>query len=170
MKKIRVLSCVSAAAAAALALAAPAQASPVAGHIGVGISETLGAGTGANIVYDAGIWHADGTLSLAKIGGLLGTGDTSILGLSGHGWYHLNSAAASDFSVGGGLSFYRRDPDGDPPARSAVSIDIGFQIRAFVTSNVSVSGIGGLSIFTGDADGYSLGGEPLGAFAFTYFF
>lgn len=172
MRKIRVLNFISLAAitVAGLAASGSAQASPVAGRFGLGVIDTLGQGAGINGVYDGGPWHADATIALAKIDDAPIGDNDSRLSLGVHGWYHLNNGASSDFSVGGGLSFFRVDPPGDNNTRSAVSIDAGFQIRAFVTSNVAVSGFGGLQIVTGDSDGYALGGQPLGAFALTYFF
>ena len=139
---------------------------PVHGQFGLGIADTLGGPTGINGVFDGGPWHAEVTLSLASTG----PGDnTSRFNLGGHGWFHLHSGASSDFSVGGGLSYERIDPPG-PASGSVVGIDLGFQIRAFVTSNVAVSATGGLQVLTGDDDGFVLGGQPVGAFGLTYFF
>jgi hypothetical protein len=142
---------------------------PVHGQFGLGIADTLGGPPGINGVFDAGIWHAEATLRLSNLD------NTSRIDLGGHGWYHLHTGASSDFSVGGGLSLARVDPEGNRPdgssnASSIIGIDLGFQIRAFVTSNVAVAATGGLQVLTGDGDGFVLGGQPIAAFSFTYFF
>ena len=179
MRKARDLSFVSqaalmsAAALVVLGAAGSARAeTPVHGNLGIGIADTLGGPTGINGVFDAGPWHAEATLGLAS------ANSTSRIELAGHGWFHLHSGASSDFSVGGGLSLDRVDPPGDKPAaagggsnaQTTVGIDLGFQIRAFVTSNVAVAATGGLQVLTGDGDGFVIGGQPVGAFSLTYFF
>jgi hypothetical protein len=145
---------------------------PVHGQFGLGIADTLGGPTGINGVFDGGPWHAEVTLALSN------ANETSRIDLGAHGWFHLHTGASSDFSVGGGLSLDRVDPPGDRPAglgggsnaSSTVGIDLGFQIRAFVTSNVAVAATGGLQVLTGDGDGFVLGGQPVGAFSLTYYF
>jgi hypothetical protein len=172
MQKFRVLTSVSGAALAVTAflsaLLAPATAaaedSPVAGRFGVGIVSTLGPNTGLNVVYDGGPWHADATLALSDVD------SDSRIGIGAHGWFHLHHGASSDFSLGGGLTLDRYNPSGAPPVQSRVGIDLGMQIRAFVTSNVAVGARGGLLVLTGDQDGFVLGGEPVGEFSLTYFF
>jgi hypothetical protein len=183
MRKIRDLSFVSKATAQAVlvagvvcvGLAAPGTAraeTPVHGQFGLGIADTLGGPAGLNGVFDGGIWHAEATLALSS------ANSTSRVDLGGHGWFHLHTGASSDFSVGGGLSLDRVDPPGDKPASAGggsnatttLGIDLGFQIRAFVTANVAVAATGGLQVLTGDGDGFVLGGQPIGAFSFVYFF
>jgi hypothetical protein len=164
----RLLSLLAAAVVGALAMTSgtAAEASPVAGKLGLGIATTLGGGagfTGLNLVFDGGPWHADATAALAGNG-------SSQASLGAHGWFHVREGAMSDFSVGGGVSWYRFNPDGPPEGDSIVGIDIGFQIRAFVTANVAVGARAGLFVRTGDDDSFFLGGEPVGAFSFTYFF
>jgi hypothetical protein len=158
---------------AGLGVASSARAeTPVHGQFGLGVADTLGGPTGINGVFDGGIWHAEATLGLSS------ANSTSRIDLGAHGWYHLHTGASSDFSVGGGLSLDRLDPPGDRPAgagggsnaTSTIGIDLGFQIRAFVTSNVAVAATGGLQVLTGDGDGFVLGAQPIGAFSFTYFF
>lgn len=169
MKKTGVLSYVlrfaatAAMAAFVLTQADAAQASPVAGRLGLGIVNSLSGATGLNVVYDGGMWHADATLALAGNG-------SSRADLGGHGWFHLREGSMSDFSVGGGVSWLRVDPDGPAEESSVVGIDFGFQIRVFVTANVAVGARAGLLVRTGDDDGFSLGGEPVGDFSLTYFF
>jgi hypothetical protein len=166
--RCRLLSVLAATAVGALVLASSgeAAASPVAGKLGLGIATSLGGGaglTGLNLVFDGGPWHADATAALAGNG-------SSQASLGAHGWFHVREGAMSDFSVGGGISWYRINPDGPPEGESVVGIDIGFQIRAFVTANVAVGARAGLFVRTGDDDSFFLGGEPVGAFSFTYFF
>jgi hypothetical protein len=189
MRKIRDLSCFSKAASApasklavkaalvvvaacaSLGVAGSAHAeTPAHGQFGLGIADTLGGPTGLNGVFDAGVWHAELTMGLSS------SNSTSRIDLAGHGWFHLHTGASSDFSVGGGLSMDRLDPPGDRPAGggsnavTTIGIDLGFQIRAFLTANVAISATGGLSVLTGDGDGFVFGGQPIGAFSFTYFF
>ena len=57
-----------------------------------------------------------------------------------------------------------------PNRSTSSSIDIGAQIRAFLTSNVALSAFGGLAVLAGDADGFALDGQPVGALGLTYFF
>lgn len=178
MRKSRVLAFGPLAAFAFLAastVAAPAFAQEATGtsrHFGVGIADTLGGPTGLNVVFDGGLWHAEATLGLSS------QNDTSRIDVGGHGWFHLHTVASADFSVGGGLNVARLDPPGDRPAglgggsnaSTVIGIDMGFQIRAFVTTNVAVSVSGGLQVLTGDDDGFVLGGQPVGAWGLTYFF
>jgi hypothetical protein len=162
---IRVLTLVLATALGVAMVPGRAEAqSPVAGKLGLGVVETFGGNTGLNLVFDGGPWHAEGLLFLSGIEG------DSRIDLGARGWFHLHSTTNADFSVGGGLGIDRWDPSGDNNTRTVVGIDLGFNIRAFVTSNVAVGAFGGLRVATGDRDGFQLGGTPLGAFSLTYFF
>jgi hypothetical protein len=72
-------------------------------------------------------------------------------------WYHLHNTANADFSVGGGLG-YEHTPAG-PGSADVLFIELGAQLRAFVTSNVALSASLGLSIATVDGEGYGIGGQ-----------
>ena len=175
MKKTRVLSRVcsflvaTVLAVVVLTNSGAAEASPVGGRLGLGIINTFqGTGdgpTGLNLVYDGGAWHVDAALALA------GINDDSQTNLGAHAWFHLREGSASDFSIGGGVGWYRFSPDGPDESSSSLGIDLGFQIRVFVTANVAVGARAGLLVLSGDGpDGFVLGGEPVGAFSLTYFF
>ena len=176
MMKVRALSFALVAALALVAAAGTAQAqetAPVAttrGGLGVGAAAMLRGPSGLNVVYDAGRWHADAILGIAGDagGGPGGGGTTFDLGV--RGWFHLHQGNNSDFSLGGGLGFQMSDPDGPADSTTVTTIDIGAQIRAFVTSNVALSAFGGLAVLTGDLDGFALDGQPVGILGLTYFF
>ncbi|HEY0708326.1 MAG TPA: hypothetical protein VGG33_16085 [Polyangia bacterium] len=167
--RFRLLSFLAATAVGAFVMTntAEAQASPVAGKLGLGIATAFSPGpgpdTGLNLVFDGGMWHADAIAALSGNG-------ASTASLGAHGWFHVREGAMSDFSVGGGLGWFRYNPEGPGEGASGVGIDIGFMIRAFVTANVAVGATGGLQVLSGDFDGFSLSGQPVGAFSFTYFF
>jgi hypothetical protein len=174
MMKVRALSFALVAALVLVATAGTAQAqetAPVAatrGGLGVGAAAMLRGPSGLNVVFDAGRWHADAILGIAGDAGGPGAGTTIDLGA--RGWFHLHQGNNSDFSLGGGLGFQLSDPDGPADSSNVITIDIGAQIRAFVTSNVALSAFGGLAVITGDADGFALDGQPVGILGLTYFF
>jgi hypothetical protein len=121
--------------------------------LGVGAEGMLfGGPSGLSVAYDAGPWHIDTLLGLEKLGGVRST-----FNLGGRFWYHLHNTANADFSVGGGLG-YRHSPAGAGSADS-LYIELGAQLRAFLTSNVALSASLGLSIATVDAEGYGIGGQ-----------
>jgi hypothetical protein len=176
MKKVRALSFALVAAIGMVAAAGTAQAQetaaavPARGGLGLGAATMLRGPSGLNVVYDAGRWHADAILGIAgDDAGGPGGGGTSI-GLGARGWFHLHSGANSDFSLGGGIGFQMEDPDGPAESSNAITIDIGAQIRAFITSNVAISAFGGLAVLAGDADGFALDGQPVGLLGLTYYF
>jgi opacity protein-like surface antigen len=179
MKKVRALSYALAAALALVAAAGTAQAqetaaaAPARGGLGIGIASMLRGPSGLNIVFDGGRWHADAILGIAGddgtgpgFGGFSGT----TIDLGARGWFHLHNSTNADFSLGGGLGFQLLDPDGAPETVNVITIDIGAQIRAFLTSNVALSAFGGLTVLAGDADGFALDGQFVGALGLTYFF
>jgi hypothetical protein len=175
MMKVRALSFAVVAVLALVTAAGTAQAqetapaAPTRGGLGVGAAAMLRGPSGLNVVFDAGRWHADAILAIAGDDGGVAGGGTSI-DLGARGWFHLHNGANSDFSLGGGLGFQMVDPDGPGESVNFVTIDIGAQIRAFVTSNVALSAFGGLTVLAGDADGFALDGQPVGVLGLTYFF
>jgi hypothetical protein len=175
MKKVRALSYAFAAALALVAAAGTAQAqetapaAPARGGLGVGVASMLRGPSGLNVVFDGGRWHADAILGIAGDDGGVGGGGTAI-DLGARGWFHLHSGTNADFSLGGGLGFQMIDPDGPGESANGITIDIGAQIRAFLTSNVALSAFGGLAVLAGDFDGFALDGQPVGALGLTYFF
>jgi hypothetical protein len=130
--------------------------------VGVGYAAMLSGANGLSGSYDGGRWHADVLVGLSNNG-------TSSLELGVRGWFHLHSAAAADFSVGGGLGIINTNPPG-PGDSQIVGIDVGLLIRAFVTSNVALSAFGGLGIQTGDSDLVALNAQPVGLLGLTYYF
>ncbi len=150
---------------AVLAMATPAfaQESAPAGSYGVGIAQSTGGVTGLELTYDAGPWYA------SALTGLRGGNGESRIDFGGEAWWKVHRGASADFALGGGLGIDRYDRR-DSPAAVIFGVDLGFKIRVFVTPNVAVGAFGGLAIAAGDADGFELGGEPIGAFSLTYFF
>jgi hypothetical protein len=134
------------------------------GGLGVGFSQMVGGPGGVDVVYDGGRWHADA---------FLGVGDTSTvttLVLGGRGWFHLHSSTNADFSLGGGLGMSNVNPDGPAESSTVIKIDLGAQIRAFITQNVALSAGLGIGIFAADGEGFLLNGQPLGDLGLHYYF
>lgn len=156
---------------AAFLLLAPAvaHAGGSAGSIGVGAEYNLFSLGGASVNFDQGDFH---------VGGFLGfsdgdtPGDNTEVTIGGRFWWHVHSTAMSDFSVGGSLGMLHED-ESSPPANDDHTdfyIDLGAQIRAFVTSNVALSTSLGLGIAAGDADGVILTGQPVLIAGVHYYF
>jgi hypothetical protein len=175
MMKVRALSYALVAALALVVTAGTAQAqetapaAPARGGLGIGAASMLRGPSGLNVVFDGGRWHADAILGIEGDDGGVGGGGTAI-GLGARGWFHLHNSSNADFSLGGGLGFSLLDPDGPGDSINVITIDIGAQIRAFVTSNVALSAFGGLTVLAGDADGFALDGQPVGILGLTYYF
>jgi hypothetical protein len=144
------------------------------GYLGLGAAQMLQEGQGVNpagtsvqLVYDAGMWHAEGLVGASG-------GDTAFL-IGGRGWFHLHATDVSDFSVGGGLGIAHQEdarPVDDDEDITSLLLDIGAQIRVFLVPNVTLSATAGIGVRTGDndEDGFLFGGQLNGALAFTYFF
>lgn len=135
------------------------------GSLGVGVQTMLtGAGPfGAQLVYDAGMFHIEGIFGFASNG-------STNLDLGGRFWYHIHAAQLADFSLGGGVGVVSIDPDGDAEGTTDVHINVGAQLRAFLVPNVALSVSAGLAIITGDADLVAVTGDLVGAAGVTYFF
>jgi hypothetical protein len=146
--------------------AAPAMAGGAEGSIGVGAEAQLSTVSGLSMNYDAGRFH---------VGGLLGFSDqpganNSVLQLGGRFFWRVASSAMADFSVGGQFGYDRRNNAAGNTADS-LFLEPGFQIRAFVASNVALSFTGGIVIGTADAEGFSVLGQiNAGAGVHYYFF
>jgi hypothetical protein len=126
---------------------------------GVGVTGMLlGGPAGLSLAYDGGPWHVDTMLGLFKSGPNV----RANFAIGARFWYHLHSTTNSDFSVGGGLGYLRignRPPA--VPAVTGIFIEAGAQIRAYLTSNVALSGTLGFSIATADFEAYGIGGQSL---------
>ena len=139
---------------------------PLAGVGGIG--GFFGLGAAPAIEYDLGDYHIDAHLIFAtgEAGGPPPFGgDVTTIGLGGRFWYHLFMHDASDFSVGGGVSFVNVNPDG---ADSSTSIfaEAGGKIRMFLVPQVALSSSFGLVLGLADADGVALGGQVLGGITY----
>lgn len=116
------------------------------GTIGVGAEFQLSDLGGVSVNYDAGRFH---------VGGFLGFDDpegdnNDTISIGARFFYHIASTAMSDFGIGGGFGIQSEngpDPDG---RTTALFLEPGFQIRAFIVSNVALSFTGGISIGTID--------------------
>lgn len=153
-----------------LALAAgTASAGGSKGSLGVGgeaqINGRLG-GISAN--YDLGEFHLGGFLGFSDDGG---DNDTDVA-LGARFYYHVHSTAMADFGIGGsfGLGLFGDRMNGDNNT-TEVYIEPGFQMRAFVASNVALSFTGGLTLGVADAEGVAVTAQPVAfAGAHYYFF
>ena len=136
------------------------------GSLGVGgeaqINGLLG-GVSAN--YDMGEFHLGGFLYVADPAG----DDNTDIGLGARFFYHVHSTAMADFGVGGSVGLFFQGAPGDDDPMS-VFIEPGFQIRAFVASNVALSFTGGLAIGAADAEGLLLSAQPTGTAGVHYYF
>jgi hypothetical protein len=152
------------------------------GSIGIGAERTLGdvlLNVGNNTVaisglggisanYDMGEFHLGGFLGFSDDGG---TDDTDVA-VGGRFYYHLHSSAMADFGIGGGIGigiFGDRTGAVDDNA-TVLLLEPGFQMRAFVASNVALSFSAGLTLGLADADGVTLSGQPNGAAGVHYYF
>jgi hypothetical protein len=153
----------------------------LAGGDGLGIGATVpltnqigGAGffPGANVVYDAGMFHVEGILGFTSQPNP-GTDRTSNWVFGVGGWYHFHRGSSSDFSLGGVIAIdYLSAPAG---SRTLTALEPGALVRAFVTPNVAVFARTGLAILLGDSApgggaNFYLGGQPVIVAGFTYFF
>jgi hypothetical protein len=131
---------------------------------GLDTFEPLPALAGPAVTYQTQKFHIDGILSY-------GDNDAfTTLGVGGRFYYELHSTQASDLSVGGGLGILNID-NGDN-SDSAVLIEAGGKIRAFLAPSVAVNASLGLGYVSGafDRDYILFGGQLVGAIGITYFF
>lgn len=133
--------------------------------LGLGYAAMLTGPSGLSLAYDFGRFHIDSMLDVWSH-------DETALAFGVRGWLHLHSAAAADFSIGGGLGVTQDSPGDDD--NDVVHFEAGFLIRAFVTSNVALSAFGGLGIRTGDVAPseaeWELDAQPLAGIGLTYYF
>ncbi|MFN0248578.1 MAG: hypothetical protein ACKV2T_16925 [Kofleriaceae bacterium] len=139
------------------------------GSIGVGFESQLNSvlnGVSAN--YDMGEFHLGGFLGFADGGG---DDDTEIT-FGGRFYYHVHSTAMADFGIGGsfGVGILPPISPGIDEKPTVVYIEPGFQIRAFVASNVALSFSGGLSLGVADAEGVEVTGQLTGLAGIHYYF
>ncbi len=143
--------------------------------IGVGASAFLSGLAGVQVDYDTYAWDVEGLFSFADRDQGNNRSRT-YLEAGVRGWFHLHHGSSSDFSVGGGIGFMNAS-GGGPPSTTTTLIEPGVRARVFVTPNVAVHAMLGLSIELGDNPGggasntgVALLGQPLFGVGFTYFF
>jgi hypothetical protein len=145
--------------------------------IGVGASAFLSGVAGVQVDYDTPLWDADAILGFADRSGGNGNNAPSQtqIQFGVQGWYHLHRGSSSDFSVGGGIGLDHTTGAG--PNLTATVIELGARPRAFITSNVAVHAMLGISITVGDNGvlgaenkGVGIGAQPLFGAGFTYYF
>jgi hypothetical protein len=142
--------------------------------IGVGASFTLGGAAtfapAGQFVYDTSMFHIEGLFGFSSIEN--GAGDrVSDFVFGAGGWYHFHKGASSDFSLGGLIAI--DTTSGPGPSTTVTSFEPGAQVRTFLTPNVALHARVGLAFRfgdTGSGTNIGLGGQPAGAFGFTYFF
>lgn len=150
-----------------VATTAAAHAGGQEGAIGVGVEiGNNGEAGGVSMNYDAGKFHVGGFLGFNDGGG---DNDTDYT-FGGRFYWHVHQTAMSDFGVGGGVGFFSQDQADPMDRQSRLYFEPGFQIRAFVTSNVALSFTGGISFRLVDADGATIGGQLSGVAGIHYYF
>jgi hypothetical protein len=137
--------------------------------LGVGASAFVNGPAGPEVVYDFGLFHLGGLLAFDNRD--VGPASRTIVVFGVSGWYHLSMGTNSDFSVGGGIGYAHNSAGA---GSSAVTIDPGAMVRAFVTPNVAVHARLGFQLAFDNAgpigEHFGLDSNLLGAFGFTYFF
>jgi hypothetical protein len=139
--------------------------------LGLGGAAFLSGLVGPEVTYDFGMFHLAGLLAFQRADtGPMGASETQIqFGVSA--WYHLHMGASSDFSLGGGIG-YAHDSGGN--GSSAIALEPGAMVRAFVTPNVAIHSRMGLVFAFDNAtpinEHLELASQILFAFGFTYFF
>ena len=134
--------------------------------IGVGAEVEISQIGGVSINYDAGRFHAGGFLSFQDPAGA----NNTRIEIGGRFFYHVASTASSDFSVGGGLGLRNTGQGANNGSTTELFIEPGFQIRAFIVSNVALSFTGGFSIGAADASSLAIDGQVTGIAGVHYYF
>jgi len=137
------------------------------GAIGVGVELGNNIETGGvSMNYDAGKFHVGGFLGFNDGGG---DNDTDYT-FGARFYWHLHRTAMSDFGVGGGIGFFSEDQPPPNDRQSRLYFEPGFQIRAFIASNVALSFTGGISFRLVDGNGASITGQLQGIAGIHYYF
>lgn len=156
------------AASIVLATAGTASAGGSKGSIGVGFETQInGVLDGVSANYDMGEFHLGGFLGFSDAGGE----DDTDISFGGRFYYHVHSTAMADFGIGGsfGVGLVGDRMPGMDNNQTLVFIEPGFQIRAFVATNVALSFTGGLTLGTADAEGVAITALP-SAFAGVHYY
>lgn len=152
----------------------PAATSAGGDGIGVGASAFLSGAAAVQVDYDTYAWDIEGMFSFADRDNGNNRTSRTDLEAGARGWFHLHHGASSDFSVGGGIGVLHSSETGF--SSTTTLIEPGVRARVFVTPNVAVHAVLGLSIVVGDnpgggnATGIALLPQPLFGLGFTYFF
>lgn len=136
--------------------------------LGIGAEYQLSGLGGMSANYDLGEFHLGGFFAFSDDGG----DDDTDVALGGRFFYHVHSTAMADFGVGGsfGVGLIGDRAPGADENTTIVFIEPGFQIRAFVASNVALSFTGGLTLGVADAEGVAIGAQPTGSAGVHYYF
>ncbi len=138
------------------------------GSIGVGAEAQLNGLQGLSMNYDAGPFHVGGFLAFSDTD----ADDNTDIAVGGRFYYHLHATSMADFGIGGSIGvglFGDENPNTDND-QTFMFIEPGFQIRAFLASNVALSFTGGLSLGVADASGVGVNGQLNGAAGVHYYF
>ncbi len=152
-----------------VSLASTARAEPEAsptgeGGIGIGAEGLLTGPTGGVFIYDMGSLRIDALLGVNNI-----TDDS--LFVAGRVLVPLHGSQDADFSIGGGLGLVHLDVGGNNEDEDRFHIEGLAQIRAFIASNVALSGAAGVVLIVGDGDDeVVLTGQLIGTVGIAYYF
>lgn len=154
--------------------AAPPSSGPVlaGGAIGIGALQWLSSGaTDAEFVYDQPVFHIEVGLGYDHRSHADNTSDSNFrFGVGG--WYHLSRGSMADFSIGGAARLIYSSAMGGGSATN-FALEPGAEARIFLSPNFAFSGRVGFAITFGDNNQdttFSIAGQTIGAFGFTYFF
>ncbi len=134
--------------------------------LGMGAAATFNGGTSLLGTWgdDGGRFHVEGLFGLNRHG-------ATDYELGARFWYHVHTAQAADFSLGGGLAMFSLR-QGRNDRQYDFEIDLGAQARVFVASNVALLGTLGFGAYLPDTgtDTLTINGQLLGSFGFAYYF
>lgn len=136
------------------------------GSLGIGAEAQINGLGGASLNYDAGDFHTGAFLGFRDPGG---TRDDE-LAVGGRFFYHLHSTTSSDFGVGGTLGIASINNPAPNDRETRLFLEPGFQLRAFIVSNVALSFTAGIVIGVMDADNVDFGGQLTGGAGIHYYF
>ncbi len=142
------------------------------GGIGVGAVEWLSGVTGAEFVYDMPAFHIEANLGYSHTSHADNTAE-SLFQLGVSGWYHLAKGSMADFSIGGGAAIIYNSPRGAGTSSTDFALEPGAEARVFLSPNFALSARTGIAITFGDNNSdttFSIGGQVVTGFGFTYFF
>jgi hypothetical protein len=149
-----------------IATAGTASAGGQPGSIGVGAEFQISGVGGLSVNYDTGQFHVGGFLGFFDPAGP----DNTTIDIGARFFYHIASTATTDFGLGGSIGI-ASDDNPDPADRTtSLFLEPGFQIRAFVATNVALSFTGGFVIGAVDASEVDITGNVSGQAGVHYYF